>query len=108
MIQQETRLKVADNTGAKDVLCIKVLGGSRKKYARVGDQIIVSVKKAIPGGVVKKGEVATAVVVRAKKEIRRKEEVKCIYKRQSRGQNVEITNEDISFNCMAIISCKME
>jgi len=73
MIQQETRLKVADNTGAKDILCIKVLGGSRKKYARVGDQIIVTVKKAIPGGVVKKGEVSTAVVVRAKKEIKRKD-----------------------------------
>ena len=73
MIQQETRLKVADNTGAKDVLCIKVLGGSRKKYARVGDKIIVTVKKAMPGGVVKKGEVSTAVVVRAKKEIRRKD-----------------------------------
>ena len=71
MIQQETKLKVADNTGAKSVLCIKVLGGSRKKYARVGDQIIVTVKKAIPGGVVKKGEVSTAVVVRAKKEIKR-------------------------------------
>ena len=73
MIQQETRLKVADNTGAKDILCIKVLGGSRKKYARVGDQIIVTVKKAIPGGVVKKGEVSTAVVVRTKKEIKRKD-----------------------------------
>mgnify|MGYP001450590869 FL=1 len=73
MIQQETRLKVADNTGAKDVLCIKVLGGSRKRYARVGDRIIVTVKKAMPGGVVKKGEVSTAVVVRAKKEIRRKD-----------------------------------
>ena len=73
MIQQETRLKVADNTGAKDILCIKVLGGSRKRYARVGDQIIVTIKKAIPGGVVKKGEVSTAVVVRAKKEIRRKD-----------------------------------
>ena len=73
MIQQETRLKVADNTGAKDVLCIKVLGGSRKRYARVGDKIIVTVKKAMPGGVVKKGEVSTAVVVRAKKEIRRKD-----------------------------------
>ena len=73
MIQQETRLKVADNTGAKDVLCIKVLGGSKKRYARVGDQIIVTVKKAMPGGVVKKGEVSTAVVVRAKKEIRRKD-----------------------------------
>ena len=73
MIQQETRLKVADNTGAKDVLCIKVLGGSKKRYARVGDQIIVTVKKAMPGGVVKKGEVSTAVVVRAKKEVRRKD-----------------------------------
>ena len=73
MIQQETRLKVADNTGAKDILCIKVLGGSRKRYARVGDEIIVSVKKAIPGGVIKKGEVSTAVVVRAKKEIKRKD-----------------------------------
>ena len=73
MIQQETRLKVADNTGAKDILCIKVLGGSRKKYARVGDQIIVTIKKAIPGGIVKKGEVSTAVVVRAKKEIKRKD-----------------------------------
>ena len=73
MIQQETKLKVADNTGAKSVLCIKVLGGSRRKYARVGDQIIVTVKKAIPGGVVKKGEVSTAVVVRAKKEIKRKD-----------------------------------
>ena len=73
MIQQETRLKVADNTGAKDVLCIKVLGGSKKRYARVGDQIIVTVKKAMPGGVVKKGEASTAVVVRAKKEVRRKD-----------------------------------
>ena len=73
MIQQETRLKVADNTGAKDVLCIKVLGGSRRRYARVGDEIIVTVKKAMPGGVVKKGEVSTAVVVRAKKEIKRKD-----------------------------------
>ena len=73
MIQQETRLKVADNTGAKDVLCIKVLGGSRKRYAREGDKIIVTVKKAMPGAVVKKGEVSTAVVVRAKKEIRRKD-----------------------------------
>ncbi len=73
MIQVQTELMVADNTGAKDVLCIKVLGGSRKRYARVGDKIIVTVKKAMPGGVVKKGEVSTAVVVRAKKEIRRKD-----------------------------------
>ena len=73
MVQQETRLKVADNTGAKEVLCIKVLGGTGRKYARLGDEIIVTVKKAIPGGVVKKGEVSTAVVVRTKKEMRRKD-----------------------------------
>ena len=72
MIQQETRLKVADNTGAKEVLCIRVLGGTRRKYARVGDQIVVSVKKAIPGGMIKKGDVVKAVVVRTKKEIKRK------------------------------------
>ncbi len=73
MIQQETRLRVADNTGAKEVLCFKVLGGSKRKYARIGDQIVVSVKKAIPGGMVKKGEVHRAVVVRTRKEINRKD-----------------------------------
>jgi large subunit ribosomal protein L14 len=73
MIQQETRLKVADNSGAKEVLCIKVLGGTRKKYARLGDLIIVTVKRAIPGGVVKKGEVTKAVIVRTRKELRRKD-----------------------------------
>ena len=66
MIQQETRLKVADNTGAKEVLCIKVLGGSRKRYARTGDLIVITIKKAIPGSNVKKGEVHKAVVVRTK------------------------------------------
>ena len=71
MIRQETRLKVADNSGAKSLLCIRVLGGTRRKYARVGDVITVSVKVAVPGGVVKKGEVKKAVVVRTKKEIRR-------------------------------------
>ena len=71
MIQAETRLKVGDNTGAKELLCIKVLGGSHRKYATVGDIIICSVKEASPGGVVKKGEVVRAVVVRTKKEIRR-------------------------------------
>tara|TARA_B110000438_G_C15595186_1_gene555559 strand:- start:182 stop:550 length:369 start_codon:yes stop_codon:yes gene_type:complete len=71
MIQQETRLKVADNTGAKEVLCIKVLGGSKKKYAKTGDLIIVTIKKAIPGSNVKKGEVHKAVVVRTKKERKR-------------------------------------
>tara|TARA_Y100001935_G_C17299522_1_gene508260 strand:+ start:1994 stop:2362 length:369 start_codon:yes stop_codon:yes gene_type:complete len=73
MIQQETRLRVADNTGAKSVLCIKVLGGSGRKYARLGDLIVVSIKKAIPGGVVKKGDVSTAVIVRTKKELRRRD-----------------------------------
>tara|TARA_Y100001934_G_scaffold243470_1_gene300135 strand:- start:291 stop:659 length:369 start_codon:yes stop_codon:yes gene_type:complete len=73
MIQQETRLKVADNSGAKEVLCVKVLGGTRKKYAKLGDLIIVTVKKAIPGGVVKKGEVTKAVIVRTRKELRRKD-----------------------------------
>ena len=71
MIRQETMLDVADNSGAKRLLCIRVLGGTRKKYARVGDIITVSVKAAIPGGVVKKGQVAKAVVVRTRKEIRR-------------------------------------
>tara|TARA_Y100001970_G_C13821102_1_gene644940 strand:+ start:57 stop:425 length:369 start_codon:yes stop_codon:yes gene_type:complete len=73
MIQQETRLTVADNSGAKEVLCIKVLGGSRKRYAKLGDLIVVTVKKAIPGGIVKKGEVTKAVIVRTKKELRRKD-----------------------------------
>tara|TARA_B100001250_G_scaffold214150_1_gene183701 strand:- start:157 stop:525 length:369 start_codon:yes stop_codon:yes gene_type:complete len=71
MIQQETKLKVADNTGAKIIQCIRVVGGTGKRYARVGDTIIVSVKKAIPGGNVKKGEISHAVVVRARKEKRR-------------------------------------
>ncbi|GIV59279.1 50S ribosomal protein L14 [Rhodocaloribacter litoris] len=73
MIQQESRLKVADNSGAKEVLCIRVLGGSGRRYARVGDLIVVSVKSAIPGGNVKKGDVSRAVVVRTKKEYRRKD-----------------------------------
>ena len=73
MIQQETRLKVADNTGAKEVLCIRVLGGSRRRYASVGDLIVVTVKSAIPGGMVKKGELSMAVVVRTRKEVRRKD-----------------------------------
>ena len=71
MIQQESRLTVADNSGAKEVLCIRVLGGTNRKYASVGDKIIVSVKKALPSGNIKKGTVAKAVVVRTSKEIRR-------------------------------------
>lgn len=73
MIQQESRLNVADNTGAKKVLCIRVLGGSGRKYGSVGDVIVVSVKQASPGGLVKKGDKSRAVVVRTKKEIRRKD-----------------------------------
>ena len=72
MIQQESRLKVADNSGAKEVLCIRVLGGSGRRYASIGDVIVVTVKDASPGGV-KKGTVSKAVVVRTKKEIRRKD-----------------------------------
>ena len=71
MVQQETKLKVADNSGAKLIQCIKVVGGTGRRYAHVGDTIIVTVKKAIPGGVVKKGEVSHAVIVRTKKERRR-------------------------------------
>ncbi len=73
MIQTQSLLNVADNSGAKKVYCIKVLGDSRKRYARIGDLISCSVKTAIPGGNVKKGEVVTAVVVRTKKEIRRRD-----------------------------------
>ena len=71
MIQQETRLKVADNSGAREVLCFKVLGGSRRRYASIGDLIVVTVKQAMPDGMVKKGQVTRAVGVRTKKEIRR-------------------------------------
>ncbi len=71
MIQQESRLAVADNSGAKEVLCIRVLGGTKKRYASLGDKIVVTVKSAIPSGEVKKGTVTKAVVVRTKKEVRR-------------------------------------
>ena len=71
MVQQQTRLKVADNTGAKELMCIRCLGGSYRKYAEIGDVIVASVKSATPGGVVKKGEVVKAVVVRTKKGARR-------------------------------------
>jgi len=71
MIQQETRLRVADNTGAKELLCIRVLGGSKRRYAHIGDTIVATVKDAIPGGNVKKGDVVKAVIVRTKKERRR-------------------------------------
>jgi len=71
MIQQESRLIVADNSGAKEVLCIRVLGGTRKRYASIGDKIVVTVKSAVPSGEIKKGIVTKAVVVRTKKEVRR-------------------------------------
>ena len=71
MLQQESRLRVADNTGAKEVLTIRVLGGTKRRYASVGDKIVVSVKEATPNGGIKKGAVSTAVVVRTKKEVRR-------------------------------------
>jgi len=73
MLQQESRLKVADNTGAKEVLVIRVLGGTKKRYASIGDKIVVSIKQSTPNGTVKKGQVSKAVVVRVKKEIRRKD-----------------------------------
>ena len=73
MVQQESRLLVADNTGAKEVLTIRVLGGTKRRYASLGDKIVVSVKNATPNGTVKKGQVSTAVVVRTQKEVRRKD-----------------------------------
>jgi large subunit ribosomal protein L14 len=71
MLQQESRMKVADNSGAKEVLCIRVLGGTKRRYASIGDTVVVSVKEAMPSGNIKKGAVSRAVVVRTKKEIRR-------------------------------------
>ena len=73
MLQQESKLVVADNTGAKKALCIRVLGGTKRRYASLGDKIVVTVKEATPSGSVKKGQVTTAVVVRSKKEVRRKD-----------------------------------
>ena len=73
MIQQETYLKVADNTGAKEIKCIRVLGGSKRKYGNIGDTIVASVRKAAPGGQVKKGDVVKAVIVRTKRGVRRED-----------------------------------
>ncbi len=73
MLQQESRLKVADNTGAKEVLVIRVLGGTKKRYASIGDQIVVTIKEATPNGTVKKGQISRAVVIRTIKEVRRKD-----------------------------------
>ena len=91
MIQAETRLKVGDNTGAKELLCIKVLGGSKRRYATVGDVIMCSVKVATPGGVVKKGDVVRAVVVRTKKEIKRPD---CSYIRFDENTGVIINEQN--------------
>ena len=74
MIQMQTYLKVADNTGAKELMCIRVLGGSRRRYANIGDVVVASVKKAAPGGMVKKGDVVKAVIVRSVKGVRREDE----------------------------------
>lgn len=71
MIQQESRMKVADNSGAKEALCIRVLGGTKRRYASIGDKVIVTVKESTPSGNVKKGQVSTAVIVRTKKSVRR-------------------------------------
>ena len=73
MIQMQTRMKVADNTGAKELMCIRVLGGSKRRYANIGDVVVCSVKKATPGGVVKKGDVVNAVIVRSVKGLRRED-----------------------------------
>ena len=73
MVQMQTYLKVADNTGAKELMCIRVLGGSRKRYANIGDVVVASVKKAAPGGTVKKGDVVKAVIVRSKHGLRRED-----------------------------------
>jgi large subunit ribosomal protein L14 len=90
MIQQESRLKVADNTGAREILCIRVLGGSKRRFGRVGDIIVASVKKAIPNGMVKKGDVVKAVIVRTKAPIRRKDGT---YIRFSENAAVIINNQ---------------
>lgn len=82
MIQQESYLKVADNTGAKEIKCIRVLGGSKRKYASIGDVVVASVRKAAPGGQVKKGEVVKAVVVRTVKPVRRAGRNLCPFRRE--------------------------
>jgi large subunit ribosomal protein L14 len=91
MIQQESRLLVADNTGAKELLCIRVLGGSKRRYASVGDKIVCSVKAASPNGVVKKGDVVKAVIVRTAKEVKRKDGS---YIRFDENAAVVINNQD--------------
>ena len=93
MIQQETRLRVADNTGAKELLCIRVMGGSTRRYANIGDIIVASVKDATPGGVVKKGDVVKAVVVRTVKGVRRKDGSYISKEWQSAGRGLQYGNK---------------
>ena len=95
MVQQETRLKVADNTGAKELLCIRVMGGSTRRYANIGDIIVASVKDATPGGVVKKGDVVKAVVVRTVKGARRKDGSSLTRMRQLSSRMTRIREEPV-------------
>ena len=105
MIQQQTRLKVADNTGAKEIMCIRCLGGSYRKTCNIGDVIVASVKSATPGGVVKKGDVVKAVVVRSKKGLRRYENI--IFSSRSFIRKACITKSKISMHkcedCYAVL-----
>lgn len=87
MVQMQSYLKVADNTGAKEIMCIRVLGGSRKRYAGIGDVIVASVKKAAPNGQVKKGDVVKAVVVRSKQGLRRRGRFLYPFRRKRRGHH---------------------
>ena len=103
MVQQETRLKVADNTGAKELLCIRVMGGSTRRYANIGDIIVASVKDATPGGVVKKGDVVKAVVVRTVKGVRRKDGS---YIKFDENAAVIIKDDLNPRGCLLYTSCK--
>ncbi len=112
MIQQESRLRVADNSGAKEVLCIKVLGGTRRRYASIGDIFVATVKDAIPGAGVKKGDVVKCVVVRTKKEKRRADgsyirfDENAARAHQGRPRRAEPASSDRSaVNCVTVASC---
>ena len=103
MIQQETRLHVADNTGAKELLCIRVLGGSKRRYAGIGDVIVASVKDAIPNGSVKKGDVVKAVVVRTVKE-RRRAELR-LFSAPAANRRALVSSDRLVVNCATSASC---
>lgn len=110
MIQQETRLKVADNSGAREVLTIKVLGGSGRKTANIGDVIVCTVKNATPGGVVKKGDVVKAVIVRTKSGVRRNDgsyinyEMTCVIIRDDKGHVVLVSSDLLLVNYVKVTS----